>query len=73
MNSYRNIQVTIAGSNFDSLQSLKVQITDGKSSQTPVTATITEELNTATVTIQAPIPANPTAEGTEYTVKVIKI
>lgn len=67
----RNIQVTIAGSNFDSLQSLKVQITDGKSSQTPVTATITEELNTATVTIQAPIPANPTAEGTEYTVKVI--
>ena len=67
----RDIQVTIAGSNFDLLQSLKVQITDGKSNQTPVTATITEELNTATVTIQAPIPANPTAEGTEYTVKVI--
>ena len=67
----RDIQVTIAGSNFDLLETLKVQISDGTTTLTPVEATINENLNTATVTVQSPIPANPTAEGTEYTIKVI--
>lgn len=67
----RDIQVTIAGSNFDLLESLKVQITDGSTSQTPIDAEIKVNLNTATATVLAPIPVNPTAEGTEYTVKVI--
>ena len=67
----RDIQVTIAGSNFDLLESLKVQITDGSTSQTSIDAEIKVNLNTATATVLAPIPVNPTAEGTEYTVKVI--
>lgn len=67
----RDIQVTIVGSNFDLLESLKVRITDGSTSQTPIDAEIKVNLNTATATVLAPIPVNPTAEGTEYTVKVI--
>lgn len=67
----RDIQVTIAGSNFDLLESLKVQITDGSTSQTPIDAEIKVNLNTATATVLAPILVNPTAEGTGYTVKVI--
>ena len=46
----RDIQVTIAGSNFDLLESLKVQITDGSTSQTPIDAEIKVNLNTATAT-----------------------
>ena len=67
----RNISVTISGSNFDLLTSLLVQVTDGTTSQTPVTATINKETNTATATVTAPVPASPTNNGTTYTVKVI--
>ena len=67
----RNISVTISGSNFDLLTSLLVQVTDGTTSQTPVTATIDTANNTATATVTAPVPASPTNNGTTYTVKVI--
>ena len=68
--SNRNIVVTITGSNFDKLTSLLVQVTDGSTSQPPVPATIDTTNNTATATVQAPTPASPTDEGTEYIVKV---
>ena len=67
----RNISVTISGSNFDLLTSLLVQVTDGTKAETPVTATINKETNTATATVTAPVPASPTNNGTTYTVKVI--
>ena len=67
----RDIEVTISGSKFDVLSSLLVQVTDVTTSQTPVTATINKETNTATATITAPVPASPTNNGTTYTVKVI--
>lgn len=67
----RNIEVTISGSNFDLLTSLLVQVTDGTTAQTPVTATIDAANNTATATVTAPVPASPTNDGTTYTVKVI--
>ena len=67
----RNISVTISGSNFDLLTSLLVQVTDGSKAETPVTATINKETNTATATVTAPVPASPTNNGTTYTVKVI--
>ena len=66
----RNITVTVSGSNFDKLTSLLVQVTDGSTSQSPVTATIDAPNNTATATVQAPTPTSPTDEGTEYIVKV---
>ena len=66
-----DIKVTISGSNFDLLTSLLVQVTDGTNAETPVTATINKETNTATATVTAPVPANPTNNGTTYTVKVI--
>ncbi|QSH93224.1 DUF1566 domain-containing protein [Treponema medium] len=67
----RNITVTISGSNFDKLTSLLVQVTDGSTSQPPVPATIDASHNTATATVQAPVPSYPTDEGTRYTVKAI--
>ena len=67
----RNIEVIISGSNFDLLSSLLVQVTDGTKAETPVTATINKETNTATATVTAPVPASPTNNGTTYTVKVI--
>ena len=67
----RNISVTISGSNFDLLSSLLVQVTDGSKAETPVTATINKETNTATATVTAPVPASPTNNGITYTVKVI--
>ena len=67
----RNIEVTITGSNFDKLTSLLVQVTDGSTSQSPVTAAIDASNNKATATVQAPIPSDPTDEGTTYTVKAI--
>lgn len=67
----RDIEVTISGSNFDLLTSLLVQVTDGSKAETPVTATINKETNTATATVTAPVPASPTNNGTTYTVKVI--
>lgn len=67
----RDIEVTISGSNFDLLTSLLVQVTDGSKAETPVTATINKETNTATATVTAPEPASPTNNGTTYTVKVI--
>ena len=67
----RDISVTISGSNFDLLTSLLVQVTDGSKAETPVTATINKETNTATATVTAPVPASPTNNGTTYTVKVI--
>lgn len=67
----RDIEVTISGSNFDLLSSLLVQVTDDTKKETPVTATINKETNTATATVTAPVPASPTNNGTTYTVKVI--
>ena len=67
----RNITVTVSGSNFDKLTSLLVQVTDGSTSQPPVPATIDASHNTATATVQAPVPSYPTDEGTRYTVKAI--
>ena len=67
----RDIDVTIRGINFDFLSSLLVQVTDGTTSQTPVTAIIDAANNTATATITAPVPESPTNNGTTYTVKVI--
>ena len=67
----RNIEVTITGSNFDKLTSLLVQVTDGSTSQSPVTATIDASNNKARATVQAPKPTSPTDEGTRYTVKAI--
>lgn len=67
----RDIEVTISGSNFDLLTSLLVQVTDGSKAETPVTATINKETNTATATVTAPVPASPTDNGRTYTVKVI--
>lgn len=67
----RNISVTISGSNFDLLSSLLVQVTDDTNTETPVTATINKETNTATATVKAPVPASSTNNGTTYTVKVI--
>ena len=69
--SNRDILVTITGSNFDKLTSLSVQVTDGSTSQPPVPATIDASNNKATATVQAPIPSDPTDEGTRYTVKAI--
>ena len=66
----RNITVTVSGSNFDKLTSLLVQVTDGSTSQSPVTATIDASNNKARATVQAPTPTSPTDEGTEYIVKV---
>ena len=67
----RNIEVTVSGSNFDKLTSLLVQITDGSTNYTPVTAAIDITNNKARATIQAPVPSSPTDEGTTYTVKAI--
>ena len=67
----RNITVTITGSNFDKLTSLLVQVTDGSTNQPAVPAIIDTSNNTATVTVQAPIPTSLTDEGTTYTVKAI--
>ncbi len=66
----RDIEVTIRGSKFDVLSNLLVQVTDGITTQTPVTAIIDAANNTATATITAPVPASPTSNGTTYTVKV---
>lgn len=67
----RNITVTVSGSNFDKLTSLKVQVKkDGGMAEAPVDAVINAN-NKATATVQAPTPTSPTDEGTTYTVKVI--
>lgn len=66
----RNITVTITGSNFDTLTSLLVQVKeDGGMAQSAVPATIASA-DTATVTIQAPIPHLKDKEQ-NYTVIVI--
>ena len=67
----RNITVTVSGSNFDKLTSLLVQVTDGSTNYPAVTAVIDKPNNTATATVQAPMPTSPTDEGTRYTVKAI--
>ena len=67
----RSIAVSITGSNFNTLSSLLVQVTDGHTSEPPVTATIDAAHNTATATVSAPVPASPTEAGTVYTVKAI--
>ncbi|WP_277055263.1 DUF4959 domain-containing protein [Treponema socranskii] len=67
----RSITVTVTGSNFNTLSSLLVQVTDGHTSEPPVTATIDAAHNTATATVTAPVPASPTEAGTVYTVKAI--
>jgi len=66
-----SIAVTVTGSNFNTLSSLLVQVTDGHAAQPPVTATIDAANNTATATVTAPVPASPTEAGTVYTVKAI--
>ena len=66
----RNITVTITGSNFDTLTSLLVQVKeDGGMAQSAVPANIASA-DTATVTIQAPIPHVKDKEQ-NYTVIVI--
>ena len=67
----RDIDVSISGCRFDYFSSLLVQVTDGTTSQTPVTAIIDTANNTATATITAPVPESPTNNGITYTVKVI--
>ena len=67
----RSITVTVTGSNFNTLSSLLVQVTDGHTAQPPVTATIDAAHNTASATVTAPVPASPTEAGTVYTVKAI--
>ena len=67
----RSITVTVTGSNFNTLSSLLVQVTDGHTSKPPVTATIDAAHNTATATVTAPVPASPTEAGTVYTVQAI--
>lgn len=67
----RSIAVSITGSNFNTLSSLLVQVTDGHTSEPPVTATINAAHNTATATVTAPVPASPTEAGRVYTVKAI--
>ena len=67
----RSVAVTVTGSNFTTLSSLLVQVTDGHTAETPVTATIDAAHNRATATVTAPVPASPTEKGTVYTVKAI--
>ena len=67
----RSVAVSITGSNFDKLTSLLVQVTDGHTAETPVTAVIDAAHNKATAVVTAPVPASPTEAGTVYTVKAI--
>ena len=67
----RSVAVTVTGSNFNTLSSLLVQVTDGHTAKTPVTAVIDAAHNTAAATVTAPVPASPTEAGTVYTVKAI--
>ncbi|EPF29959.1 hypothetical protein HMPREF9195_00674 [Treponema medium ATCC 700293] len=68
----RNITVTVSGSNFDKLTSLKVQVKkDGGMAEASVDAVINALNNKATAIVQAPVPFYPTDEGTRYTVKAI--
>ena len=68
----RDIEVTISGSNFDLITSLWVQVFDGSSSvELNKNVSIDAANNTATATVTAPVPENPTNNGTTYTVKVI--
>ena len=67
----RNITVTVTGNNFNALRSLLVQVTDGTTSQSPVSASIDKAHNKATATVTAPVPSSPSDAGQTYTVKVI--
>ena len=67
----RSIAVTVTGNNFDKLTSISVQVTDGHTAETPVTAVVDAPNNKATATVTAPVPASPTEAGTVYTVKAI--
>ena len=67
----RNITVTVTGNNFDALASLLVQITDGTTPQSPVSASIDKAHNKASATVSAPVPSSPSDAGQTYTVKVI--
>lgn len=64
----RNIEVSIDGYNFDKLTSLNIYVLDGIAYAGEVEATFDSENNTATATIKAPTPSNPTDEGKVYTV-----
>ena len=67
----RNISVAVTGNNFDALTSLSVQVTDGTTPQSPVSASIDKVHNKATATVSAPVPTYPSDDGKTYTVKVI--
>ena len=67
----RNITVTVTGNNFNALTSLLVQVTDGTTPQSPVSASIDKAHNKATATVTAPVPSSPSDAGQTYTVKVI--
>ena len=67
----RNITVTVTGNNFDALTSLLVQVTDGTTSQSPVSASIDKVHNKASAAVIAPVPYSPSNAGKTYTVKVI--
>ena len=72
--SDRAIDVTLTGSNLnlitDTTGGLRVQVTDGATAQTPVTATVSSA-GSAHATVTAPVPGAATDAGTTYTVKVI--
>ena len=67
----RNITVTVTGNNFDALASLLVQVTDGTTPQSPVSASIDKAHNKASATVIAPVPSSPSDAGQTYTVNVI--
>ena len=68
----RNIKVTVSGNNFYELTSLLVQVTDGSTNYSSVSALIDPPNNKAWATIEAPDPSDEgTDEGTTYTVKAI--
>ncbi len=67
----RNITVTVTGNNFDALASLLVQVTDGSTNQSSVSASIDKTHNKASAAVIAPVPSSPSEAGQTYTVKVI--
>ncbi|MGP1587734.1 MAG: DUF4959 domain-containing protein [Treponemataceae bacterium] len=70
--TYRNITATIKGQYFHKLTKLIVQVTEGSQTQQEVEAAIDVTNNTATATVQAPIPSTPplTKWGISYRVRV---
>ena len=70
--SDRNITVTIKGQHFRKLTKLVVRVTEGSQTQQEKEAAIDVTNNTATATLQAPIPPTPplTKHGIYYKVNI---